>query len=83
VRKSAADEEKDDTVPSISPLPVLLIESISDNVTMTAPRPTILCRIAHNSTHSLAIDCRGVYPRCLRTEQFRPAIRSGCAHYDS
>jgi hypothetical protein len=54
VPKLAADGEKDDTVPSISPLPVSLIESISGNVTMTAARPAILCRIAHIATHSLA-----------------------------
>jgi hypothetical protein len=68
-------------------LPVLLIESISDKRNDDMARPAILCRIAHIATHSLvrlfSQPLPRVYPRCLRTEQFRPAIRSGCAHHDA
>lgn len=53
---------------------VPLIESISDNLTMTGARPAILCRIAHIAAYSSVRGCRGVYLRRLRTEQFRPAI---------
>ena len=45
-------------------------------------RPTILCRIAHIVPHSLVSHCQGSNLRRLRTEQFRPAIRSCCAHHD-
>ena len=74
MQKPDADPEMDDTVPFDFSFGVSADCAISDNQNDDRARPVILCRIAHTHPDSPISHRGAVDLRCLRTEQFRPAI---------